>query len=190
MANGSKTVVLKPQGVTFADVINVARFNAKVEISDEAKSAIDKSRKFIDEYTQGGKAIYGVSTGFGALADKFIAVAYRARRIKPRDIWDIVWIKQRGVALSKELVEKKLAARNKHKDDFRTALELQINKLQQDDEVRTDFNMEMSRFIPSQIKARTLDNPEYWAYVQAEVSAMASELLSNGSPKTRFDMGM
>ena len=124
------------------------------------------------------------------LADKFIAVAYRARRIKPRDIWDIVWIKQRGVALSKELVEKKLAARNKHKDDFRTALELQINKLQQDDEVRTDFNMEMSRFIPSQIKERTVDNPEYWAYVQAEVSAMASELLSNGSPKTRFDMGM
>src|SRR5690554_5603451 len=95
------------------------------------------------------------------LADKFIAVAYRARRIKPRDIWDIVWIKQRGVALSKELVEKKLAARNKHKDDFRTALELQINKLQQDDEVRADFNMEMSRFIPSQIKERTVDNPEY-----------------------------
>ncbi|MBV2130620.1 nucleotidyl transferase AbiEii/AbiGii toxin family protein [Arsukibacterium indicum] len=124
------------------------------------------------------------------LADKFIAVAYRARRIKPRDIWDIVWIKQRGVALSKELVEKKLAARHKHKDDFRTALELQIKKLQQDDEVRADFNMEMSRFIPSQIKERTVDNPEYWAYVQAEVSAMASQLLSNGSPKTRFDMGM
>ena len=72
MASGSKTVVLTPQGVTFEDVINVARFNAKVEISDEAKAAIDKSRKFIDEYTQGGKAIYGVSTGFGALADKFI----------------------------------------------------------------------------------------------------------------------
>lgn len=124
------------------------------------------------------------------LADKFIAVAYRARRIKPRDIWDIVWIKQRGVELSQELVEKKLAARNKQADDFKEALALQIVKLQQDDEVRTDFNMEMSRFIPSQIKARTLDNPEYWAYVQAEVSAMAAELLSNGSPKTKFDMGL
>jgi len=124
------------------------------------------------------------------LADKFIAVAFRARRIKPRDIWDIVWIKQRGVELSKQLVEKKLAARHKQKDDFRTALELQINKLQQDDEVHADFNMEMSRFIPGQIKARTVDNPDYWAYVQAEVSAMATELLSNGSPKTRFDMGM
>ncbi|MEY4205687.1 MAG: hypothetical protein RLZZ154_493, partial [Actinomycetota bacterium] len=49
MASGSKTVVLKPQGVTFEDVINVARFNANVEISDEAKAAIDKSRKYIDE---------------------------------------------------------------------------------------------------------------------------------------------
>lgn len=124
------------------------------------------------------------------LADKFIAVAYRARRIKPRDIWDIVWIKQRGVELSQELVEKKLAARNKQADDFKEALALQMVKLQQDDEVRTDFNMEMSRFIPSQIKARTLDNPEYWAYVQTEVSAMAAELLSNGSPKTKFDMGL
>ena len=72
MANQSKTVVLNTQGVSFEDVINVARFNAKVEISDEAKNAIEKSRKYIDEYTQGGKAIYGVSTGFGALADKFI----------------------------------------------------------------------------------------------------------------------
>jgi histidine ammonia-lyase len=40
MANQSKTVVLNTAGVTFADVINVARFNAKVEISPEAKAAI------------------------------------------------------------------------------------------------------------------------------------------------------
>ena len=72
MANQSNTVILNTDGVSFADVINVARFNAKVEISAQAKAAIDKSRKYIDEYTQSGKAIYGVSTGFGALADKFI----------------------------------------------------------------------------------------------------------------------
>ena len=39
------------------------------------------------------------------LADKLIALAYRAKRIKPRDAWDIVWIKQRGVSLSKDLIE-------------------------------------------------------------------------------------
>ncbi|WP_348728954.1 nucleotidyl transferase AbiEii/AbiGii toxin family protein [Rheinheimera texasensis] len=124
------------------------------------------------------------------LADKFIAVAYRARRIKPRDIWDIVWIKQRGVSLSNELVGKKLAARNKPQDDFKAALALQLDKLQQDDEVRTDFNAEMSRFIPSQLKQRTLDNPEYWAYVQAEVSEMAVALLQNPVPKNKFNMGI
>ena len=82
MANGSKTVVLKPQGVTFEDVINVARFNAKVEISDEAKAAIDKSRKYIDEYTQGGKAIYGVSTGFSLIANfKLLSIAIGVIRV-------------------------------------------------------------------------------------------------------------
>lgn len=124
------------------------------------------------------------------LADKFIALAYRARRIKPRDIWDIVWIKQRGVELSKELVDKKLAARHKQSDDFRQALTIQLAKLTQDDEVHEDFNMEMSRFIPKKIKERTLDNPEYWAYVQEEVSATASVLLNDSAPKNKFDMGL
>ena len=72
MAQKSKTVVLNTSGVSMQDVIDVARYGAKVEISDDAKKAIDASRKYIDDYTAGGKAIYGVSTGFGALADKFI----------------------------------------------------------------------------------------------------------------------
>ncbi|MBE5212914.1 nucleotidyl transferase AbiEii/AbiGii toxin family protein [Pectobacterium sp. A535-S3-A17] len=123
------------------------------------------------------------------LADKLIALAYRARRIKPRDIWDIVWIKQRGIDLSKTLVEKKLTARHKQTDDFRQVLSIQLAKLMSQDEVRDDFNMEMSRFIPKQIKARTLDNPEYWDYVQREVHAITSELLNDVTPKNPFDMG-
>lgn len=123
------------------------------------------------------------------LADKLIALAYRARRIKPRDIWDIVWIKQRGIDLSKKLVEKKLNARHKQIDDFRQALSTALTKLMSEEEVHNDFNMEMSRFIPKHIKERTLDNPEYWAYVQGEVKAIASELLHEGKPKNPFDMG-
>lgn len=123
------------------------------------------------------------------LADKLIALAYRARRIKPRDIWDIVWIKQRGIELSQKLVDQKLAARGKLRTDFIETLQLQLEKLLQDDQVHKDFNMEMSRFIPEQIKARTIDNPDYWAYVQAEVSAVASSLLSDGAQKKPFDMG-
>ncbi len=123
------------------------------------------------------------------LADKLIALAYRARRIKPRDIWDIVWIKQRGIEVSQTLVDQKLEARGKLKTDFIDMLNSQLEKLMQDDQVHKDFNMEMSRFIPAQIKARTIDNPEYWAYVQAEVSAVANTLLIGRVQKMPFDMG-
>lgn len=123
------------------------------------------------------------------LADKLIALAYRARRIKPRDIWDIVWIRQRGINLSKTLVEQKLVARQKQTENFRQALAVQLAKLMSEDEVRNDFNTEMSRFIPREIKERTLDNPEYWAYVQKEVNDIVSELLNNDTSKNKFDMG-
>jgi predicted nucleotidyltransferase component of viral defense system len=121
-------------------------------------------------------------------ADKLIALAYRARRIKPRDIWDIVWIKQRGINLSLDLVDRKLAARGKLKKDFTEALQIQLEKLMQDDEVRNDFSMEMSRFIPQQIRERTIDNSEYWAYVQAEVRAVSRLLLDDEASKNLFDM--
>ena len=75
-------------------------------------------------------------------------------------------------------------------DDFIESLNIQLAKLMQDDEVREDFNMEMSRFIPHQIKERTIDNPDYWPYVQGEVSAMSSVLVNGGSPKNQFDMGV
>ena len=123
------------------------------------------------------------------LADKLIALAYRSRRIKPRDIWDIVWIKQRGIALSEALVEQKLVARSKQKEEFIKSLKVQLEKLMQDDEVRADFNMEMSRFIPKQIKERTLDNPDYWGYVQTEVHDVANGLINKDLSKNKFDMG-
>lgn len=123
------------------------------------------------------------------LADKLIALAYRARRIKPRDIWDIVWIKQRGIDLSMILIEKKLNARRKQADDFREALSTALAKLMSNQQVHNDFNMEMTRFVPKQIKERTIDNPDYWKYVQGEVKTIVSELLYGGKPITPFDMG-
>ena len=123
------------------------------------------------------------------LADKLIALAYRARRIKPRDVWDIVWIKQRGINVSKTLVQQKLAARRKQTADFHQTLATQLGKLMTEDGVLKDFNMEMSRFIPKNIKERTLDNPDYWAYVQNEVKDAVSSLLNDDTTKNPFDMG-
>jgi predicted nucleotidyltransferase component of viral defense system len=123
------------------------------------------------------------------LADKMIALAFRARRMKPRDIWDIVWIKQRGIELLPALVDNKLVARAKQKEEFIDALKIQLEKLLHDDKVRIDFNSEMSRFIPQQIKQRTIDNPDYWTYVQSELSTITHSLINQSMKKNNFDMG-
>ena len=123
------------------------------------------------------------------LADKFIALAYRSRRIKPRDVWDILWIKKRGIDVSIELINQKLAAREKTKANFIESLTLQVEKLLNEEEVKADFNNEMSRFIPNQIKQRTIDNPEYWQYVQLEIKGMTDPILKPDSQTKKFDMG-
>lgn len=125
------------------------------------------------------------------LADKFIALAYRARRIKPRDVWDIVWAHQQGVAVNTVLVEQKLEVRSKTRQDFASALQQQIGKLLSDKEVQADFYSEMSRFLPEKIKKRTLDNPEYWEYVTSQTNDLAKPLIQTTfNSKPRFDMGL
>ncbi len=78
-SKSNRTVTLSTTGVTFADVIDVARHGAKVELSKQSIDAINASRKYIEEYAAGGTPVYGVSTGFGALANRHIDVADRAQ---------------------------------------------------------------------------------------------------------------
>lgn len=72
-----KTVVVDTHGVTFEDVIAVARNNAKVEISTAAITAMQVSRDYIDAMAKSDEPVYGVSTGFGALANRHISPADR-----------------------------------------------------------------------------------------------------------------
>ena len=84
MANGSNKnyptkVSLSTNGVTFEDVIAVARFGAKIELDAKAISAISESRAYIEKYAAGDIPVYGVSTGFGALATRHIDVKDRVQ---------------------------------------------------------------------------------------------------------------
>ncbi|MCX6402875.1 MAG: histidine ammonia-lyase [Actinobacteria bacterium] len=72
-----KTIILNSKNVSFEDVVAVARFNAKVEISKEAISAMAKSRAHIEKMALSDVPVYGVSTGFGALANRHISPADR-----------------------------------------------------------------------------------------------------------------
>ncbi|NDL57476.1 histidine ammonia-lyase [Phytoactinopolyspora mesophila] len=64
--------------VSALDVVAVARHDARVALSDDARTAIDKGRAVITELAGDDEAHYGVSTGFGALATRHIPVERRA----------------------------------------------------------------------------------------------------------------
>jgi histidine ammonia-lyase len=72
------TVTVHTGGMAGADVISVARRAARVELSVEAISAMVTSRSIVDGIERDGRPVYGVSTGFGALAGTFVAPDRRA----------------------------------------------------------------------------------------------------------------
>ncbi|MCM2389279.1 histidine ammonia-lyase [Streptomyces albipurpureus] len=74
-----QTVVVGTSGVTVDDVIAVARADARVEISAGALDALAVARAIVDDLAARPEPVYGVSTGFGALATRHIGPDLRAR---------------------------------------------------------------------------------------------------------------
>jgi histidine ammonia-lyase len=72
------SVLVQPSGVTAADVIAVARHEASVRLADATIDAMAASRAIVERIEASGRPVYGVSTGFGALANTFIAPERRA----------------------------------------------------------------------------------------------------------------
>jgi histidine ammonia-lyase len=72
------TVIVQPTGVEPADVLAVAREDAHVELSPAAVEAMAASRAIVDGIEASGRPVYGVSTGFGALASTSIEPERRA----------------------------------------------------------------------------------------------------------------
>ena len=71
------TVTVGIGPVTFADVVAVARGEAAVALSDDAVTAVEHSRKHIEALAADPTPVYGVSTGFGALATRHIPAESR-----------------------------------------------------------------------------------------------------------------
>ncbi|ASW57472.1 histidine ammonia-lyase [Plantactinospora sp. KBS50] len=71
-------VTVLPSGVGPADVLAVARADAPVRLDPAAVEAMTASRSIVDAIERDGRPVYGVSTGFGALANTSIAPERRA----------------------------------------------------------------------------------------------------------------
>ncbi|MEU7379057.1 histidine ammonia-lyase [Streptomyces sp. NPDC042207] len=73
------TVVVGTSGVTASDVLAVARGGARVELSDETVAALAAAREIVDALAAKPEPVYGVSTGFGALATRHISQELRTQ---------------------------------------------------------------------------------------------------------------
>jgi histidine ammonia-lyase len=75
----SKKIIINSSGMSMQDVIDVARHDAKVEISADALAGMAKTREHIERLASGEIPVYGISTGFGALANRHIAIEDRVQ---------------------------------------------------------------------------------------------------------------
>ncbi|MBJ7397879.1 MAG: histidine ammonia-lyase, partial [Ilumatobacteraceae bacterium] len=66
-------VLVNTSGLDRDSVINVARNNAEVKITQSALDALARSSKIVEDLAKSDQPVYGISTGFGALATKHIA---------------------------------------------------------------------------------------------------------------------
>jgi len=64
--------------LTAPEVVAVARGGARVALDDESRTAIARARATVDELVAQETPVYGLSTGFGALAVRHIPVERRA----------------------------------------------------------------------------------------------------------------
>ncbi len=125
------------------------------------------------------------------LADKLIAFALRPNRVKNRDLWDITWLHQQGVALPAELIAPKIGDRRCDEQRFTGLLAERQQTLVGDPRTRADFQREMRRFLPAALVADTVDNPEFWNYlttVVAEACQRVHDSLGMDTHLPRFKM--
>ena len=122
----NRSVVLGTTGVTFQDVIDVARHQATVIISSEANEAIKRTRKYIEDYAAGGVPVYGVSTGFGALANRHIDVKDRTQLQKSLIRSHAAGV---GPAVEREVVRALMFLRLRTMASGRTGVRIEVAQL-------------------------------------------------------------
>ena len=74
-----RTVIVTGDGLTVQDVIDVARGEAPAELGPDVPAAMEFSRSVVEAATAGDTPVYGVNTGFGALADTPVGAADLSR---------------------------------------------------------------------------------------------------------------
>ncbi|SFN84554.1 nucleotidyl transferase AbiEii/AbiGii toxin family protein [Xenorhabdus japonica] len=107
------------------------------------------------------------------MADKLISLPATEKRVRHRDIWDLVWLQQQGAKLNVDLVKKKVA--DYKLTDFANLLDKRLQSLP--DIIASDaFIEEMKRFLPNDVFVRTLAKEKFSMYLIATLTELFQKL--------------
>jgi histidine ammonia-lyase len=70
-----EAVVIRAEALSRSDVVAVARHGAPVRIDEDVPATMERSRKHVHAHLDQDRPVYGITTGFGALADVRIPAA-------------------------------------------------------------------------------------------------------------------
>ena len=124
-------------------------------------------------------------------ADKLVAFALRANRVKFRDVWDLAWLHQQGVKPSIDLVPAKLQDHHCPQAQFLRVLDARRLALRSDAGMASGFRQEMRRFLPADLVSRTADQPPFWDALTALIDDLCVQtrlFLSGATPASGFPM--
>jgi len=119
---------------------------------------------------------YGVDMGTGGLivqvqsreeiyTDKLLAFALRPNRLKYRDLWDMVWLHQRGIKPNVLLILNKLKERETAHEYFLRQFAERQNLLIERKEMAEEFKQEMRRFLPIDEMKRIVEQEGFWEFI-------------------------
>lgn len=145
---------------------------------------------------------YGVDMGTSSLilqaesreeifADKLVAFSLRPNRLKNRDLWDIVWLKQQGVTLPIKLIPEKIHDHGRGIGEFSELMNERSRLIVEDPSLRDSFIYEMKRFLPPKIVKDTVENKDFWIYLSGLIRDECSYInrfLNGESEKIDFKM--
>jgi predicted nucleotidyltransferase component of viral defense system len=134
------------------------------------------------------RTLYGVDMGTSGLiiqaqsreeilADKVIALAFREGRIKNRDLWEILWLRQQGVELPAQRIPLKIQDHRRSTEEFRAILQGRVGELKKSEALRNDFIKEMLRFLPAAVTAQTVEQEPYWQYLNQVIGEESQKAL-------------
>lgn len=113
------------------------------------------------------------------MADKLVSLPATTSRIRYRDMWDLIWLKQQGATLNAMLVQQKI---NDYKiDDFDQKLQARIDSLP-DIIAEGRFHNEMKRFIPSSVYETSLGKTGFTSFLLDSLQDLLNQLRADLYP--------